>query len=319
MWSSLPGSSSLSPARRATHICSPSGRRTSPFTCTPVARMPNDGSAPRSIRAKHRPVRARRGHRTPRRASGSSPRSASARAMSCKRRRLGQGQRRPGSLADRRKAASAAATPPATPSRPGVPPMQERQPRARQDSIVAGAHMPLKSGLFRVLSQSVRLSKMASSCHMRGMRRSSVRSPPADLPPALQVQRSTLQTVAVPAALSVAGGEHRRPDPGGDRAAVHGRWPRSPRSMCRWSTAASIDALAPKDGAATAARRADGADPRLRPGAGRRRPGSANCATRCSPRSSSAPCGCWRCAPSAICTRSACASISTARPAACRG
>jgi ABC-type transport system involved in Fe-S cluster assembly fused permease/ATPase subunit len=56
--------------------------------------------------------------------------------------------------------------------------------------------MALKSRLFRVLMQADRLSKMASPCHMRSMRRSSVRSPPAVLPPALQVQRSTLQTVA---------------------------------------------------------------------------------------------------------------------------
>ncbi len=56
--------------------------------------------------------------------------------------------------------------------------------------------MALKSRLFRVLMQAGRLSKMGSSCHMRSMRRSSVRSPPAVLPPALPVQRSTLQTVA---------------------------------------------------------------------------------------------------------------------------
>jgi ATP-binding cassette subfamily B protein len=55
--------------------------------------------------------------------------------------------------------------------------------------------MALESRLFRVLIQTVRLSKMAAPCHMRSMRRSSVRPAPAVLPASLQVQRSTLQTV----------------------------------------------------------------------------------------------------------------------------
>jgi ABC-type transport system involved in Fe-S cluster assembly fused permease/ATPase subunit len=55
--------------------------------------------------------------------------------------------------------------------------------------------MTLKSGTFQKLSQAVYLSNDAASCHMRGMRRSSHRPAPADLPAHLRVQRSTLQTI----------------------------------------------------------------------------------------------------------------------------
>ena len=99
MWSSLPGSSSLSAARRAIQTCRPSARCTSPFTCTPTATTPKDGMAPRSICRQHRPVRRRRARRTPRCASGSGPASARLRAM-------------PGSAA-----ASCSTTPPVAPPR----------------------------------------------------------------------------------------------------------------------------------------------------------------------------------------------------------
>ena len=43
--------------------------------------------------------------------------------------------------------------------------------------------------------QATRLSNNTTSCHMRCMRRSSRPPAPADLPPSLRVQRSTMQTV----------------------------------------------------------------------------------------------------------------------------
>ena len=55
--------------------------------------------------------------------------------------------------------------------------------------------MALKSEVFRMLMQAVRLSNNAPSCHMRSMRRSSHPPAPADLPPSLRVQRSTTQTI----------------------------------------------------------------------------------------------------------------------------
>ena len=55
--------------------------------------------------------------------------------------------------------------------------------------------MALESCRFIVLSQTVRLSKMAAPCHMRCMRRSTSTGAGA-LPPSLQVQRSTLQTIS---------------------------------------------------------------------------------------------------------------------------
>jgi len=56
--------------------------------------------------------------------------------------------------------------------------------------------MTLKSGGFTILTQTVRLSNNATSCHMRSMRRSNHAPAPADLPPSLRVERSTFQTIA---------------------------------------------------------------------------------------------------------------------------
>ena len=69
------------------------------------------------------------------------------------------------------------------------------------------------------------------------------------------------------------------------------------------------------EGRRRAARRPAGAGHRATGCCGSAPPRSASCATRCSPRCSSARCAPPRCAPSDICTRSACASISTGRPA----
>src|SRR5208283_5925817 len=71
----------------------------------------------------------------------------------------------------------------------------KRDPGPRQDGVVAGAHVALEAGLFRVLIQAARLSKKHASCHIRSMRRSSARRTSAVLPAGLQVRRSTLQTV----------------------------------------------------------------------------------------------------------------------------
>ncbi len=46
-----------------------------------------------------------------------------------------------------------------------------------------------------MLMQAARLSNDTASCHMRSMRRSSHPPAPADLPPSLRVQRSTMQTI----------------------------------------------------------------------------------------------------------------------------
>ncbi len=78
MWSSLPGSSSLSAARRATHTCSPSGA-TDQAVHVHAHRHARRSWAARRGRAAPAPGRpVRRGCRTPRAASGSSRRRTGA-------------------------------------------------------------------------------------------------------------------------------------------------------------------------------------------------------------------------------------------------
>jgi ATP-binding cassette, subfamily B, heavy metal transporter len=55
--------------------------------------------------------------------------------------------------------------------------------------------MALESGVFGLLVQAVRLSNNATPCHIPCMRRSSHPPAPANLPPSLQVQRSTFETI----------------------------------------------------------------------------------------------------------------------------
>ncbi len=189
----------------------------------------------------------------------------------------------------------------------------ERQPLARQHGVLAGADVPQKPVRAVLIRHPARLSNRPPACHMRSMRPSPIAAPP-DL---ARSPRSIWQTIA---------------------SLLPYLWPRGDLTARARVVVAmaclvaakvatvyvpviygrAVDALAPKAG--TAARGAAGrADRRLRAGPRRLRPASASCATRCSPRCSSAPPGNWRCAPSSTCTRCRCASTSTARPARCRG